>query len=339
MFRKRVLGMCVIAMMALSMIFPIGGAEYETKTELTAPDETYYYIEGPPPLDEKDQLPESLSSSTSTYNVIVDMLKKGASATERSSVSFPYSNFNWEIGTWYRTSEGFRFYDVSYNNEKILYDYCLPWVKIGNMKYMLTSSMCTNGPDLYVYHTAQMFKVWIEYHIDEVDVYVEVYAYFGSEGQFNPWAVVDSNDKVAMTVAQRFDFDLDGAGDDNADFYTGAGWELVEDEDSHYDDGNPEDGRVQWSLYDTDTQGSDYIIDQSVDIIPYHPDDSYLYILRYHSRQKDDYPSTYDNDEATGLYSPSTYDPYIGYDLVAWYVSEYGNTRFCNPGPWIKVEV
>ena len=87
----------------------------------------------------------------------------------------------------------------------------------------------------------------------------------------------------------------------------------------------------------TDTDKRIYTL--GVDIIPYHVDDSDLLILRYHGGEIGGDPFTYDNDETTGLYSSAIYDHFEGRDLVAWYVSDYTNVKWCNPGPWTEVEV
>jgi hypothetical protein len=337
------LGTLVLAMLIVASMGPQCSASYENKSELGEADETYYDVEGPEHLEEKEENRTGgggSGGSNESYSTSVDVLRKGSSSMERDSVVFPYQRYNWSIGSWYRTSHGLRFYDIYYNEEKILYDYQLPWVKINGMRYDLTSAMRTDGPDLYVYTTVRAFKVWVEYRIASEDVDVEVYVYFFDDGEMDPWANVDGNDvNRNIVVGQRFDFDLDGAGDDNAEFYKMEGWDLVEEEDDHADDGNPEIECVQWRLFDTDVLGEGFYYDQVVSLVPYHPDDSYLYIVRYHSNQVRGDPVDYDNDEATGLYSTSTYDHYTGYDLVAWYVSEYTQEDWCNPGPWVLVEV
>ena len=333
-------------MLLLTSSAPVCEADYESKSEYTSPDETYYDIQGNPAEENKTEGRSGgggAGNDSAPYNVSVDMLKKESSTTERGSISFPYIKYGWSIGTWYLSSYGLRFYNVVFNDEKILYDYRLPWVKIDGTKYSLTSGRCIDGPDLFVWHNLKMFKVWAEYLIASENVTIQVYVYFFEDGEMDPWAIVDCHDvDKDIVVAQRFDFDLGGADDDNAEFYvsTPAGnkWELVELEDHHRDSGNPDDSGVQWTLYDTDVDGMSYIVDQGVEIIPYHPDDSNMTILRYHSSQIGQDPGAYDNDEPTGLYSSALYDPYIGYDLVAWYVSEYKSEDWCNPGPWMLID-
>jgi hypothetical protein len=324
--------------MVLSAASPMGTADYTSKSEHTNPDATIYGFESGTAEDNKsgERLMGGGSSTTETVNVT---LKKKGGSPESSSVTFPYEKFDWKITKCYRSSNGLRFYGVYYKEEKILYDYRVPWIEIDDEKFDLTSVRSNAAPDLYIWETLEVFKVSCTYTIQDEHTDVEVYAYFYKDGRFDPWVLVDSNQKKNFVVGQRFDFDLDGASDDNADFYKTSGWDLVENEDSHLDDGNPEDNHVQWRLYDTDVNGTGYINDQLVKIIPYNIDSSFLYIVRYHTNEMTGDPSLYDNNEATGLYSIPTYDPFIGYDLVAWYVSEYLDTRSCNPGPWTQVEV
>ena len=333
---NRFLAILVILLFSLSAV-PPGTAENPSKTELENPDETVFGFESDLALEEKEEEPlEGMSNET----VNVTLKKKGSSSSESSTVTFPYDKFNWTISKCYRSDNGLRFYGVYYEEEKILYDYRVPWVKIDGTRYDLTNIRSTDAPTLYIWNSQEVFKVEVSYSIDEKDAEVDVYCYFYADGSFDPWVQVDCDKKRDIVVGQRFDFDLGGASDDNADFFfPNSTWDLVEEEDDHPDEGNPEDEGVQWRLYDTDVQGTGYFNDQTVDIIPYHVDGSELYILRYHSSEISDDPWSYDNNEATGLYRITTYDPFIGYDLVAWYVSEYTDVKWCNPGPWTEVEV
>jgi len=333
--------------LVLASVGPDCGAIYDSKTASSNPDVSYFDVEGPTAEENKTEERggggESLGAATSS-NVSVDVKYKEKESLERGSVSFPYEKYQWSIGTWYHSSDGLRFYDVFYGDEQILYDYRVPWVKIGTTRYALTSSLRSDGPDLHEYNQGQYFEVWTEYHIEAEDVDIEVFVYFRSTGEMDPWVIVDCNsvDKN-IVVGQRFDFDLDGWTDDNAQFYTsspgGNYWELVEEEDLHADANNPEESFVQWRLFDTDVVGENPEQDQLVKIIPYSPDDSYLYVLRYQYSQLGGDPATYDNDQGTGEYNVTWTDPYDGEDLVAWYVSTYTSTDWCWPGPWINVEV
>lgn len=329
--------------MVLSALPPAGSADYESKTELDAPDWTFFGFESDSAEENKTLELLRGGSSLSTQSVNVTIQKKGSSSRESGQVTFPYEKWNWTINKCYRTSNGLRFYGVYFEDEKILYDYRVPWVEFEGKRYDLTEARSDDMPTLYIWDSLGVFKVEVSYSFRAENVAVEVkeYCYFWEDGSFDPWVYVDCEpNEMDIRVGQRFDFDLDGAGDDNADFYLSNNtWDLVEEEDDHRDKGNPEDNNVQWVLYDTDAVGTGSIVDQNVDIIPYHPDDSRLYILRYHWNQIAGDPSSYDNDETTGLYSGSTYDPYIGYDLVAWYVSDYTDVMWCNPGPWTEVEV
>ncbi|MCK5413980.1 MAG: hypothetical protein KAJ35_01225 [Thermoplasmata archaeon] len=334
--RNRFLATLVILLFALSAV-PPSTAEDPTKTELENPDETYFGFESGWAMEDKEVEP---LKSTSNETVNVTLKKKGSSSSESSTVTFPYEKFQWTISKCYRSDYGLRFYGVYYDEEKILYDYRVPWVKIDGVRYDLTIAKSTDAPTLYIWNSQEVFKVEVSYSIDEADAEVDVYCYFYADGSFDPWVQVDCNRKRNVEVGQRFDFDLGGASDDNADFFLpNSTWDLVRYEDDHPDEGNPEDGGVQWVLFDTDVEGTGSIVDQKVDLIPYHLDDSDLHILRYHSGEIGGDPFAYDNDETTGLYSGSTYDHYIGEDLVAWYVSDYTHVRWCNPGPWTEVEV
>jgi len=287
--RKTMVIICALMVIGTSL-GGTGSASYENKSELNSPDETYFDIEGDPASEEKGE-----ERGGSPYSVSVDSLMKGEKEIQRSPITFPYEKFNWSIDTWYKSSHGLRFYNVQFEDEKILYDYRLPWVKIDNTKYNLTSAMRSDGPDLYVYNTAKAFKVWIEYYIAAENVHVEVYVYFLENGEMDPWAIVDcGRSNKDIVVGQRFDFDLGGAGDDNALFYTDNGWDLCEEEDDHPDENEPEDDYLQWELADTDVDGSSFVIDQSVGIIPYHTDNSRLHIVRYHPSQIGGDPSDFD---------------------------------------------
>jgi hypothetical protein len=283
------------------------------------------------------------SGSPDTYEVTVDMLEEGAEKTVTTTVTFPYTKYNWSIGSWYRTALGLRFYDVKYKSEGILYDYRIPWVRVSGTVYNLTSDLRVDGPDLYVYASSKAFKVWMEYSIPSIDVDVQVYCYFFEDGEMDPWAVVDCNGASrSIVVPQRFDFDLGGSDDDNVQHYAshplGNGWDLVTVEGGYADANEPDDNGIQWRVFDTDQQGISFVTDQRVDVEPYHADASVLTVLRYHGDQIAGVPSSYDNDESTG-YMSGTADPYNGFDLVEWYVSTYGSEDYCNPGPWMFLYV
>ena len=340
--RKRTFGILAVILMVLSALPPAGSADYESKTELDAPDWMFIGFESDPAEENKTEELLRGGSSLSTQSVNVTIVKKGSSSRESGEVTFPYEKWNWTIDKCYRTSYGLRFYGVYFEDEKILYDYRVPWVEFERTRYDLTEARSDGTPTLYIWDSLKVFKVEVSYSFQAGNVAVEVreYCYFWEDGSFDPWVYVDCEpNELDIRVGQRFDFDLGGAGDDNADYYTDSGWDLVEEEDDHPDGGNPEDDNVQWRLYDTDVFGTGYINDQIVNIIPYHADDSKLWIVRYHGNQIGGDPSSYDNNEATGLYSGATYDHFIGYDLVAWYVSDYEDTMWCNPGPWTEVGV
>ena len=331
-----------LSMVMGAMALPQVRADDIVKVELKDLSETYYDIEGP--IFEENKTMTLDSGPSKTCNVTVDMLESGAEKAVKASVTFPYTKFNWSIGSWYRTSLGLRFYDVKYKTEGILYDYRIPWVKVGGTSYDLTSDMCTDGPDLYVYSTSRAFKVWAEYSIDSIDVVVQVYCYFFEDGEMDPWAVVDCHGASrSIIVPQRFDFDLGGSDDDNVQRYTshptGDRWDLVTVEGGYADANQPEDDGIQWQVFDTDRQGMGFVTDQRVDVEPYHSDTPYLTVLRYHSDQMGSDPGTYDNDETTGAYYGGAFDPYSGCDLVEWYVSSYGSEDYCNPGPWMYIDV
>jgi hypothetical protein len=335
MSKKAVWAFLVLSLLTVASIGPGCGADYEIKDEQVNPDEMWFGLEGMTFDEDKDMERSGSggqSSSSSKYNVTVEMLKKGDKSRESGTINFPYEKFGWSIDSWYKSAYGLRFYGVYYEDEKILYDYRIPWVKI------------EDGPDLSVWKNLKIFKVWTKYSIPEEDVDIQVYAYFYDDGEFDPWAIVDAKGTAKdIVVAQRFDFDLDGSSDDNAKFFTdtpaGDRWELVEEEDDHPDAGQPEDDNVQWQLFDTDVQGLEAVVDQLAELVPYHPDDSTLSIVRYHWSEIRGDPGDYLTNETTGLYRVGTYDPYEGYDLVAWYVSEYDDEDWCNPGPWILLTV
>lgn len=335
-------GAVIVLLLMVASVMPVASADDEEKQDLSNPHEIYYDVEGQTYEDNKTGEPER--GGGGTYNVTVSALKAGSESLERDSVTFPYSKYNWTITSWYRSSFGLRFYDVSYKGEKLLYDYQLPWLRIDGDQYNLTSDMRVDGPDLYVYTTARAFKVWVKYGIPEKDTDVEVYCYFTESGEMDPWAIVDCNNiDRDIVIPQRFDFDLGGWDDDNAQAYTshwwGNTWDLVEEECTLYDAGQPEFQGIQWKLFDTDQQGGGYVTDQLVDVKPYHPDTPYMTFLRYHYGEVADLPGTYDNDETTGAYMGALPDPVVGYDLVEWYVSTYTDTDWCNPGPWMFMTV
>jgi hypothetical protein len=332
----------VIAVLALSAV-PMGSADYTTKTELDRPDEIHHGFESSSADEDKEENKSRSSPppSLSAERVNTTLVRKGSSSRESSSVTFPYEKFGWRISKCYRTDDGLRLYGVYFEDEKILYDYRVPWVMVGNNRRALTTSNSDGPPDLYIWETLEAFKVEVSYTLSLDDVEVKVYSYFYHDGSFDPWVIVDCDgDKKNIQVGQRFDFDLDGAGDDNAKYHTSLGWDLVDVEDDFPDDGEPEDHGVQWLLMDTDVVEQVDVEDQLVEIIPYGIDSSVLYVLRYHNNELSGHPSSYDNNEDTGeyLYGGSTYE-YQGYDLVAWYVSAYEDTVWCNPGPWTEVEV
>jgi len=343
--RKSSYAIGLVVLLFVAACGPVSQAEYTTKSEYTNPQEVYFDVEGPTYDEDKEENRSGgESSSLKVLNVSVAKKTSSSESESRDTVTFPYSRFDWTIWSWYPSSYGLRFYNVYYKDEKILFDYRLPWIEIDSTKYALSSGICVDGPDLSVWPNQEIFKVWAKYEIQSKNVQVEVYVYFFGGGLMEPWAIVDCNDVDRnITVPQRFDFDLDGADDDNADFFVdgilGPHWKFVDEEDHLEDAGNPNQGGVQWALYDSDQVGITYDMDQIIDIFPYATDDSDLTVLRYHSSQISGDPADYDNDETTGLYSGATYDPYTGYDLVAWYVARYTDVDWCNPGPWIFVEV
>jgi hypothetical protein len=328
-----VLGACAV---------PWTSANPVVKQELNNPDEVYLDVEGQTYEDNKTGEPER--GGNDTYSVTVSVLRKGSERAVTDSVTFPYQKYNWSITSWYRSPYGLRFYDVSYRGEKLLYDHQLPWVRVDGMQYDLTYDMRVDGPDLYIYSLSRVFKVWVKYSIPSIDTDIEVYCYFSESGEMDPWAIVDCNcmDRDII-VPERFDFDLGGSDDDNAQAYTlhwwGNTWDLVEEEGTIRDAGQPEAQGIQWRLLDTDAQGVGYVTDQLVDIKPYHTDAPYMTFLRYHYGEVVDLPGTYDNDEVTGQDVGGSGDPFVGCDLVVWYVSTYEDTDWCNPGPWMFMTV
>jgi len=338
--RTPIMATLVIILLALAAVPPVGSADYLNKTELQFPEEIVYGFFSEPADENKTEELLRGGSSGSTETVNVTVLKKGSSTLESGTISFPYDKFDWTIDACYETSNGLSFYGVYYKDEKILFDYRVPWVKIDNQRYALNKARSDADPDLYIWPSLSAFKVQISYTITEKDVTVDVYCYFYADGSFDPWVYVDCGNKNRdIEVGQRFDYDLGGASDDNADFFSDSGWTLIEEEDNIPDEGNPNNASVQWRLFDTDVLGTSYTVDQMIEIIPYGIDSSELYIVRYHSGETSGDPSSYVDDEATGLYRITTYDPYIGEDLVAWYVSVYNHEKWCNPGPWTEVEV
>ncbi len=342
--RRQSTAVCMsVALLVLGVLAsPLSVADDSSKTELSYPDEVYFDLEGPTFGEDKQS--ERESGSSGTTSVTVDMLEKDAEETTRTTVTFPYEKFDWTVGSWYKSSLGLRFYDVSYGDEKLLCDYRVPWVKVGTTKYNLTSQSCIDGPDLSVYTSSEAFKVWAKYRIAALNIDVQVYCYFFGDGEMDPWAVVDCHGTNRnLVVPQRFDFDLGGSDDDNAQHYashpTGDRWDLVTVEGGYADANQPEDGGIQWALFDSDRQGLTYVLDQCVDVQPYHADSPVLTVLRYHGSQVDGYPGDYDNDETTGVLISEAADPYNGYDLVVWYVSSYTREDYCNPGPWLYMDV
>ena len=132
--RNRFLAILVILLFTLSAV-PPGTAENPSKTELENPDETYFGFESGWAMEDKEVEP---LKGVSNETVNVTLKKKGSSSSESSTVTFPYDKFNWTISKCYRSDFGLRFYGVYYEEEKILYDYRVPWVKIDGTRYDLT---------------------------------------------------------------------------------------------------------------------------------------------------------------------------------------------------------
>ena len=331
--RGALFGFLTVAVL-LAGSFP-ASADTAGRPDDPTPDETYYDIEGPP-YDEDKSGGEGLMVP---LDAAASLAIGGASAL--TAVSFPYSNYNWSISTWYSTNDGLRFFGIYYKGEQILYDYRTPWVWVNGVTRALTVGNLVDGPHLYVNYASSSFWVKARYNLGNPNIDVTVSARFYNSGAFEPWVlVVAASGVYNIGVGQRFDFDLGEAADDNQQYYNGSAWKTPATETAIQDVwyGGDANGN-EWRDFDTDASGNGNVVDQWVYVRPYHTDTATWYMLRYVPGQVGSTPGGYMNGQTINTYQPGLGDPWIGYDAVNWYVSSYTNVQVAYPGPWITVIV
>lgn len=298
------------------------------------PDETYYSVQGPEYAEDKGGAgPASAPATVAAYAV-------GADGAGMTNVNFPYVKSNWSITSWYSTPDGLRFYLVFYKNEQILYDYRVPWIGVNGVKHALSTQQLISGPDLWVYYS-DYFVVWAKYNLGNPNINVYVITRFYGDGTIEPWVLVDGgNVHYNFAVPQRFDFDLGGPDDDNQQYYDGSAWKYSTTEHSTLDATYGENASgYQWRVFDSDQSGTGYIMDQEVDVTPYHADGARWYSLVYNIGEVSNDPVGYLNNQIINSKAPALPDPWFGADAVCWYASTYTLVTAAYPGPWVKVFV
>ncbi len=292
------------------------------------PDEVYENMVGPAYSDKGPGGDAPMAAGSASFTI-------GA-----STVEWPLQLYNWTIYSWYPTNDGLRFYGVFYKNELILYDYQVPWVRINNNLRALTIPNLVQGPDMWVYYSGS-FLVRARYNLGNPNVDVTVITRFYGNGNVEPWVLVDTHSvQMSVKVGQRFDFDLGESADDNQQYYNGFAWTTPATEAAVLDSTYQSNASGwEWRDFDTDQSGNGYITDQKVVVKPYSSDDSKWYMLRYGAGEVANDPGGYVSGQTINLYIANQADPWIGYDAVNWYVSNYPATTLAYPGPWMKVMV
>jgi hypothetical protein len=303
------------------------------------PDEIYTGVVGPDYSETKSG-GQGFAKLIAPSGLVAAGGEETAAAAAASVVPFPYANFQWTIYSWASTSDGLRFYGVYFQGRQIFFDFRTPWVGLSNVRYALNAARLVTGPDLLVYNSG-MFLVKAKYNIGVPDVDVTVITRFYSNGNMEPWVLVDTKGVPKdIVVPERFDFDLQGSGDDNQQYYNGNAWTYTATESSNLDSANAENASgFQWRTFDTDQVGNGYIFAAEVDVTPYHPDGSRWYHLAYGAGEISGDPGGYTTGQTINAFNPIATDPWIGYDAVNWYVAYYGGCSIAYPGPWLKVKV
>ena len=292
------------------------------------PDEVYEELIGPA-YGEKEGGDGLVAGGAASFSVSAE-----------TTYQWPVQLHNWTIYSWYPANDGFRFYGIYYKNELVLYDYRIPWVRINGNLRVLTIPNLVQGPDMWVYNSGY-FLVKARYNLGNPNVDVTIMTRFYSNGNVEPWVLVDThNVQMSVKVGQRFDFDLGDTDDDNQQYYNGVLWSAPGVEnfvlDSSYQSNS---SGWEWRDFDTDLSGNGYVVDQEVAVKPYSSDDSKWYMLRYAGGEIANDPGGFLNSQSINLYIANQADPWIGYDAVNWYVSNYPATTLAYPGPWLKVMV
>ncbi len=159
---------------------------------------------------------------------------------------------------------------------------------------------------------------------------------FHDDGRLAPWLTIHKggiHDAHTYHPHWRFDFDLDGAGEDAVEQWEDGRWQRVAEEGwlPYTGDASPT-GDV-WRQVDFGSKAA-------ISIRPNHWEDSELFAVRYHDGE---WGPHYPHSEVGAQPFPAAYvghESLDGEDVALWYVGHvhYDAAFPFTAGPWIRVE-
>lgn len=256
---------------------------------------------------------------------------------------------NWKIHWRMTDSAGLLIYLADYRGHRVLWEAALQYITVDHQAQDLTveDEGANNGHGPFwvpLGHRTQAspvtcndFRGGFELTVDfEAGLYRYTQMWrFHADGRLAPWLTIHGgglHEAHTYHPHWRFDFDVDGAGNDAVEQFDAGRWNRIAEEGWFpYTGEADEDGSV-WRQVDFGSGAA-------VSIRPHHWEDAELFAIQH--RAEDAAPSPHSVAGAQTF--PAAYvgnAPLDGKDVALWYVAHvhYDAAFPFTAGPWIRVD-
>jgi len=256
---------------------------------------------------------------------------------------------NWKFHWRLTESAGIMIYLADFKGKRVLWEGSMPYVTIDHQRETLEveqEGTEIHGPWWVPLGTrtvqgpvrVQSFRGGVELSASfEAGPYQYTQLWrFHDDGRLCPWLTIYGpgvHDQHTYHPHWRFDFDLDGAGDDAFERFEDSRWQRVETEGWFPYGGEADEKGDVWRQVDFGS-GS------SINIRPHAWDDAEVFAIRYHDGE---WPPFSPRSAAGSATFPAAYvgdETLDGDDMTLWYVAHvhFDQSFPYTAGPWIRVE-